>query len=510
MGAALAAALVAASIAAGIPERIGIPAWSRDAHVSFGALLAIAGSLFGGAVALSALRHHEPARKAAMTRVVAAAGCGLFAALMWQGDSVTPPRPFEPIRLDEVALASTVAFVLLLLAWSCSRLGNRRGDAAARAVGTTTIVYLALMAVNGIARDVGWYGELSRSERMTRALGALVVCMIGMTVLLGVIACLRVKERMRLGSAARRAQWAESVVAASTRQAAQLVGAHHQFLGSAAALARLVWSPFGEHDDAGAQPVVNLEALSPARSMRIVKFDLSERARQAVLSRIRHDLAQPGWLQQQYERAVSFFRGHLAFESGRDVADLAHVRPEHDPSTELPTEEPEAPEGTRWSFARRLSDGSLDLELRRATADDIGGDIFNKYFEIADPTAPADSHLDTVRTSARSLAEGQAPLLPASTFHRLSLPIADDPRARFRTDIWWPSIVPAPEDVAVHSHMHDAHAVGVAPAGVVVPFVRSDWSMPFAASVLPLCEASPAVPVVPFVPRNAPFDEVAM
>lgn len=420
---------------------------------------------------------------------------------------VRAPAPVGAVRIGEVLLTALFGAALVGLAYLCHQRGARRGATAAKALGAIALVHAWLSAVGGIVREGSWYAELPLSERRLQlgqwAAGLLLL----VVATLAVIAWLRVKERLRLGAAAARLRWAEQATLTCADQAERLQVALGQLISTATALTRLAWLPFGRPVAVEDRRPAGLEDLASARSVRISRFELSEQGREALLTRIRREVAKPGWLQHEYAEVLHLFRPELAHQTGRDVASLAHLRPEQDAAIEAGGEATFGrPESDRWAFARMLDEGLFDRARRERVAGLASGQIFGLYFERDERQRGGGEAFETIEDLGGELVRGSAPHLPATFFRRMSLPVADDPRARFTPQVWWPtSVVPPPEsllDVAVH----ESEPVDAASAGLVLAFVRSDWTSPFAVSSLPLSEA--AAPIVSN--GHAPFEEHLM
>src|SRR5688572_14912861 len=124
----------------------------------------------------------------------------------------------------------------------------------------------------------------------------------------------------------------------------------------------------------------------------------------------------------------------------------------------------------------------------------MSAQAYGPYFEQENPQERKNNALVTNQRFGETLVAGRTPERPAALFQRLDLPTADDPRAQFRPTVWWPtSAVPLPPHLEQWD-VREARPVDAGQAGIVFPFVRSDWSEPFAVSALPLVHApSPAL-----------------
>ncbi|MPY91965.1 MAG: hypothetical protein GEV08_02550 [Acidimicrobiia bacterium] len=500
------------AVLSGLAEAAGLLEWDEDQRT-------VAWLALSGVALMSALACAVPVLKGprvggqsilgkARVELGVLFGVLVLLAAAAQDAVVLAPPPIGAVRVGEVLLTSLFGAALLALAALCHGRGGRRGPTAAKAVGAILLVHVTLSGVGGVVRQNSWYADMSSGDRRQQLLlwaGGLLVAVLATLV---TIAWLRVGERLRLGGAAARLRWAEQAALSCAGQAERLGIAHGQLVATATALNRLVWLPFGPPVTAEDRRAPELEELAGAMSLRISRFELSEHGRDALLARIRREVAKPGWLQHQYGAAVELFRPELAHRTGRDVETLAHLHPERDPSIEPSEDAPgHGPESSRWALARMLHEGTFDRALRERVSDVASGQVFGLYFERDDRQRGGDEALETIQELGGELVRGRAPQLPASFFRRMPLPVADDPRARFCPRVWWPSkVVPAPQglpDVAVH----ESEPVDAGAAGLILAFVRSDWTMPFASSDLPLSEfPAPAVATN----GHAPFDEHVM
>ena len=136
-----------------------------------------------------------------------------------------------------------------------------------------------------------------------------------------------------------------------------------------------------------------------------------------------------------------------------------------------------------------LYDRRFDDDLRTSASRLALDNVLEQYFQRLDSIA-TDAGTDSgLGTFADKLVAGQPPRLPAQLFSRMALPVADDPRARYSTRVWWPAAAltcPATnsnvERVEIDHDNRDA---------LILPFIRTDWSQPFALHRLPIAPTRP-------------------
>jgi hypothetical protein len=403
--------------------------------------------------------------------------------MSWWDHQVDVGAPLGTVGLGETVLVVMVVAVVLEVLLFCSAENTRRGAAASRLCFAVLLGYLALSIVGGVVRGDGWYADLADSTRQRWFVATALTLVVWMVVVLVAIAAARVRERLSIAQAGARLRWNDDATRRTAEEIRRLRVALRQFHGTAVAIDRLVWWPFGR--PTGLAPATDRRDLPtiPALKLQVLEHAPTDRGRRAIVARIRRDVAAPGWLLRQYRRAVEAFTAQYSLEGG---ATGQVPRPETDATVETPTPDPVATgTGPRWLFAAALYRGDLDAELRTAGSRAALGGVLEPYFQRADPSvgqAPSE-----VSRFTRGIAAGQPPAVPARMFERMSLPVSGDERARYVTDLWWPSDAMPPPEVAdqKRTHLHDIPTVHDGPLGLVVPVVRADLSPTFPLHRLP-------------------------
>ena len=209
-----------------------------------------------------------------------------------------------------------------------------------------------------------------------------------------------------------------------------------------------------------------------------------------MMSRIRQEVADPGWLRRQYQVAVDAFQPRYAFRMGRALDPGSVRRPEADPAPEDPSLGSDSPgQGIRWMFADMLYRGSFDNELRSVGSRVALDAVIEMYFARSVANEGEDADMESF---GGALVAGAAPSLPVHLFSKAGLPIAGDPKAQFSTSIWWPRGISHPRtDRPVE--INEVSVSTDSRTGLVVSFLRSDWSVAMPLSAWPFAISSPDV-----------------
>lgn len=495
------AALLAtvALVSTGAAEVVGADRWSPQVRTVLGLSLAAIAVVVGGGAIVAAFREHAEQRR----HLQALLGLLLLTAVIAFGlgaDVRLSTDVFGKMYGRELVLFITVLTALVLVARAAARLQSASGDAAARVVGTVALGYLSLSVVGGVVRPGGWYERTDASTRLRWGLTTMSLLGLAMVCLLAWILQRRLQERLRLRDEAERLRWETAVAVHASRSASALRAAHAQMLGTAVALARLLRKPFGDvpSQEDLRPPEPNL--LCSANKVQIQRFDLDQRAFETLVARIRHQLARHGWLQQQYEAAVEAFRGEMASLYGTDPEEISRARPEDDPSSAPLDGSGRLPPGMRWDFVRVLFDGRLDAALGAALERLATDELLSGYIDR--PGGRIDGSPSSIREFAAPLALASPPRLSAELFERQDLPTGDDPRAKLQPTLWWPKdAVEAPADLDIELMPTRVHDTGE--RGMVLTFVRTDWSVPMALSQLPV--AAPGSRSQPTIDPDGPI-----
>lgn len=487
MGGLVALLVTLVAVQLGLPQLIGVDEWSGRTTTLIGVVLAAVALIAAGAAA-AAVGAFDPTnddrlKLTAKLVVITAAGALAFGAS--RDTRVGEGSLLGASRVSEIAFFITVIALLVTMARSESRLRTPAGDAAARLTGSVTLAYVALSFMGGLARPSGWYESLDSSVRLRLWWMSLVLVVVAMLLVLGLIATRRVKERLRLRDEAARFRWRADAAIKVGQQMSALRAAEQQMLGSTTALARIFRRPFGNVAKIPDERPDDPGRYCPANKVQIQRFDLDQRAREMLVARIRHQLADVGWLVKQYEAAVEAFRPELAMLYGIDPDEESGVRPELDPTSDVFVGSAgSVPRGVRWDFVRLLYAGTLDPALQAPLGELATDELLSGYIDR--PGGRIDGSPSSIAEFAAPLATGVAPDLPVNLFSRLDLPVAGDAATRLNATLWWPrNAVDVPRshesgDVEV------AHVYNAGSRGLIIPFIRTDWSVPLPLRSLPV------------------------
>lgn len=471
-------------IALGVPRWIRMTEWSVATRTSLGVLMAAAalGTAIGTGVAVGAFRSTEERRNLTAAKLMAIAWIGAVGiGLAWSDRLRGTTRDLLP---PELVFFVTVLLCLLVVARAAVDLDTAGGRGAARLIGSIALGYVALSVIGGVEREGGWYYDLTTSERAYLIFFTVGILVIAMAIVLALIARRRVSERLRLRDAAARLRWLVDTSRGTARQVSSLTAAENQAIGTATALVRLFRLPFGHLrgilDD---RPVAPNEYCS-AKKVQIHRFDLDPRAQQLLTARIRHQLGGVGWLVRQYENAVRAFRPELAMLHGADPEDLSSVRPEEDPSAPRYWGSLDLPRGVRWDFVRLLYSGRLDAALQAPLGELATDELLSGYIDRSG--GRIDGSPSSIGEFAAPLALKRPPPLPFYLFVDGDLPTATDDRVHLRSRLYWPTNAVRLPSGTVHNSIVTTRIHDAGSKGIVIPFVRVDWSETMALSQLPL------------------------
>lgn len=487
MGGLVALLVTIVAVQLGLPQMVGVDDWSGRTTTLVGVVLAAVALVAAGATAaaVGAFEAANDDRLKLTAKMVVITAVGVLAFGASRDARVGEGSLLGASRVSEIVFFLTVIALLVTMARSESRLRTPAGDAAARVTGSVTLAYVALSVMGGLVRPSGWYQSLDSSVRLRLWWMSFALILAAMAVVLGVIATRRVKERLRLRDEAAKLRWRAGAAIAVGQQLSALRAAEQQMLGSATALARIFRRPFGNVAKIPDERPDDPGRFCPANKVQIQRFDLDQRAREMLVARIRHQLADVGWLVKQYEAAVEAFRPELAMLYGLDPDEESRARPELDPTSEAFLGAPASlPRGVRWDFVRMLYAGTLDRALQAPLGKLATDELLSGYIDR--PGGRIDGSPSSIAEFAAPLATGVAPDLPVSIFSKLDLPVAGDEATRLKPTLWWPSnAVDLPRshasgDVEV-AHVHNAGS-----QGLIIPFVRTDWSVPLPLRSLPI------------------------
>ncbi|MFT7394663.1 MAG: hypothetical protein ACI83Y_002342 [Candidatus Azotimanducaceae bacterium] len=465
----------------GLARAFGIDTWGFDtrvrlAQIGFVLIVAILAAL------LAAGLRGTPALQGAFITCVIVLIFGASIALRnWQVEWRLV-APVGTIRVGEFLLVATVVVLIAMVLIFCLRQPTVRGATAARVTGVVAVVFAAAIAVVATVRPDSWYASASNSELRSagiRWFTTLAICLIVVLILLLV---LRIRERLTVEDLRSRLRWGSDAAERAVAERARLSQSLRQWHGTATAIARIIWEPFGKVRDGAGQSVDDVGIDGDLRKLQIYVRDPREEELFGVMSRIRHEVADPGWLLRQYRVAVEAFQPQYSFRTGRPVVPGDLRRPETDPAPEDPALGAGTPgTGIRWTFAEMLADGAFDNQLRAVGGEVAVDAVLEMYF--ARPTA--DDSVDADLSSfAGDLVQGTSASLPVHLFERSGIPVAGDERAQFSTTIWWPGGVARPSTNRTVS-FSPLKVSADGSRGLVACFVRSDWSQPMPLAHVP-------------------------
>ena len=464
-------------------EKLGVLEWGYDTRIR----LALAGSallLIALAALLAAgLRGSSDLGKAyATTGLILVVGTLIMIGNWGQ----TERLGLGPVRVGEFALVLTLAIEFVVVIAFCSVQATRHGDTAARLAAIIAIIFGGAVIVVSVVRPSGWYAEVSPDS--FRSIGIRLTLTLAILLLIALLVTLvvRVRERLTVDELSLRLRWASVAAEAAAAERARLRQALRQWHGTAAAISRTVWSPFGAFAENGQKPLGEIELGAEIRKLRLYVHEPRNEDLLGVMSRIRQEVADPGWLLRQYRVAVEAFQPDYAFKTGRAVESGQIRRPEADPVPEDPWLAADVPgNGVRWMFDEMLYDGSFDRDLRAVGSEVALDAVLESYFSRTTPAPGEDADLHGF---SEPLVAGEKSSLPVYLFSKIGLPIAGDAKAQYRTTVWWPSSIRRPRKLD-HTTVIATTVSTAGLAGLVVPFVRSDWSEPMALGQLPFSGA---------------------
>jgi len=492
MGLVVAAIVAVTAIGFGWAEAIGVRDLTRTGRTAVGAVIAFLTLAVAFVAAVAGLRKSPGLRRAAWITMSTTFAAGMMIGIALADKRWDPGYPFSTIRAGEAVLTLTVIMCVVEALVFCASRRTATGRAGARLAGGALIGYVTVVLIGSVVRASGWYARVDKDLLRERTVVACALLFLLLVLLLLLVAAIRVRERLSINTAAARLAWSIQTAHAMASAVKRLRTAVRQYHGTAAAITRIVWWPFG-------RPVVASEARQPLADgvvlplkLQVLQYEFSDRGRTAMLARIRRQVADAGWLQRQYGAAVEGFRPAFALQTGRDLESVAGRRPETDAAVDALDTATSRFTTVRWEFARLLFDGGFDRDLRQAGTSAAMEEVLEQYFQRADGVAGARS--SGIGDFGAELVAGQVPALDPSLFERLPLPVSGDERAQYHTTVWWPTeAMPAP--VVNHgATIRPCEVAQESVVGMIVPFVRSDWSMVFPLHRLPIAPERSALP----------------
>ena len=351
------------------------------------------------------------------------------------------------------------------------------------AVGTVIVAsssyYSPLQPLSRIANTENV--EIDRWTDSDRLRAFIIVVIVGLAlaaaglIMIGII-WVRVEYRNRSRGARFRFAVDEARTASRARRRLQLLTV--QWLGTAAAITRVMWRPLGTVTSATVDRDETYTADETLLKFQAATLELTPRGEELLLTRLRALLVEPGWLTNQYRRAATSF---MAAEPSIIASDL---HPDDWPTPQTCESAPNidtvldgTAEGRRWSFMRSLYDGVLDSALQEAVTDYSPSEVFATVLDTTQ-AANTRSHVENETSDPHEFFET---LLPTG---RQDLPkglvsmafTAADARRSLTPHVSWPQeLIPKKlENCTEIGHMS---TLGI--AGAVITAVRCDVSPPF-------------------------------
>lgn len=479
----VAATLGVIAVFSGFAESIGVDSWSYDDRFKVLVTSSVVLQVLLAGLLIVGLRG-QPRLPVAFVIAGFIALVGLVISLfLWEAPEYSLGF-IGTVRIGELTYALTIGAVFIVVLVCCALEHTQRGRVAARFTGVLAIGFLMVAAVTAVVRPpTSWYSTVAEANqlgsygiRWTAILGCVLLVVLISTMVL------RVRERLTVDRLRQNLTWASASAELAVVERTRLAQALRQWHGSAAALARTVWSPFGKLIEDDEAPAPNAAVDGEIRKMQLFVLEPREEDLLGVMSRIGQEIADPGWLRRQYQVAVDAFQPRYAVQTGRAVGLGSIRRPEADPAPEDPSLGAESPgSGIRWVFADMLLGGKFDDELRVAGTKLALESVLEMY--LARGHVGEDKNAD-IASFGEALVDGEAQNLPVHLFAKAGFPVAGDARAQFSTQIWWPRGISRPQTRRL-AQIHETTVSANSSSRLVIPFLRSDWSPAMPLKQLP-------------------------
>lgn len=333
----------------------------------------------------------------------------------------------------------------------------------------------------GIIARVAHLSDPTRQRLLfiSLAVGAALVAAV-----LGKIAIEQVRKEMAREKWSGDLLWFISEARRSSSENRKLELLFGQWLGTAAVLSRVIWSPGGVPTDGEA----HLE-LASLPSLDLKKFSsadltLTARGNELLTDRIRSSIIHPGWLTAQYDRvSESFVASTPRIINERVPRDEWRMPESCQSVASLSDIVNGLADGDRWSFARALFDCDFDPILASISDSIELGDLYGSVIHASDASRIDDKNLGsaTAQEFFESLMPTKQQKLPNGLVEGVVF-ISDDPKAEMHTSVVWPSAFTGLELTTqdwIHELKPDSR---VGASGGIVTAVRVDSSKSFALS----------------------------
>jgi len=485
LGGVLTVALTALILGFGVAEAVGIDTWSEGTRYFIGLVIAI---LWLGAAALCLLSAQRMIKsKSKWIPWIACGGILGASGLVWAVLSLfmgwwtlasTPIQELGIILGVIACLAISTVFAFIAR--------NRGHRTMAKLIGILLMSYVSIALIGTLVRLNGWFLAFGSSTIRSVCLKITIMSLAVSLGLFVAIVFFRVRERLALYSALDRIKHSADSARLVAADIVRLHAIYQQFLGTALALNRVLQLPFGarpanEYEGPGHQERFGAYKVS------LHYFELEGKARKGALARIRRLVAERGWMFRQYMEGAKAFVPEFAFQTGRDPDEIEGISPESDQTVGRVTPNHMIPgSGPRWRFAEILYEGGFDNDLERAGVNAALSDALTKYLTPSTDTDDDEGIHLGVLEHGRELVSGDRPPLASEVFAHLDLLTAGDVRAVLDSTVWWPVELEEPEQLQERTTIRSTSVDRSDPTRLVIEFIRSDWSMQFPLSRIPL------------------------
>jgi|GEM_PF-2151922 len=485
IGGLLTLAFTALVLGFGVVQIIGVDTWSQRTRYMVG--LAIAALWLGlAAVCLAAAQRMIKSKGKWVPweicgGILLGSGVAWVLFTMFASSWAFIAAPVQELGIIAGVIACLV--VALVAAVSARAPGHRT---TAKLIGILLMSYVAITLIGILVRLNGWLPQQAestvRSICLKIALSAVVLALL----LFSSLTYFRVRDRLSWNLSLKMIGHSAESARSTAGEIVRMHAIYQQYLGTALALNRVLQMPFGGRPPEDFEPPAE-PAPFPAYKVSLHYFRLEGKSRMGALARIRRLVAERGWMLRQYRKAAEAFVPEFAFQTGRDPDEIDSLRPEIDQTVGKVTPDHTVPgSGPRWRFAEILNEGGFDADLERAGVEASLDDALTKYLTPnADPNDEESLHLGILEHGLE-LVSGERPPLNAEVFTHMDLPTARDDRAKFATTVWWPTVLTVPEGLSVGTEIRAAAVDRSDPSRLVIEFVRSDWSVRFPLSRIPL------------------------
>jgi hypothetical protein len=469
----------------GVAQVIGVETWSQQTRYLVG--LAIAALWIGtAAVCLAAAQRMIKSKRkwipwGVCGGILLSSGVAWVLLTMFANSWSFIAAPVQ--ELETIGGVIACLGIALVASVRARTAGHRT---MAKLIGIVLMSYVSIAVVGVLVRINGWLPQQAESTVRSICLKIALAAITLALVLFCSLTYFRVRDRLSLNFSLKMIQYCAESARSTAGEIVRLHAVYQQYLGTALALNRVLQMPFGGRPPAEFELPAEPTPF-PAYKVSLHYFLLEGKARMGALARIRRLVAERGWMLRQYRKAAEAFVPEFAFQTGRDPDEIDGLRPEIDQTVGKVTPDHTVPgNGPRWRFAEILNEGGFDADLERAGVEASLDDALTKYLTPnADPTDEASLHLGILEHGLE-LVSGERPPLNAEVFTHMELPTARDHRATFETTVWWPTVLTAPVGLPIGTEIRAAAVDRSDPSRLVIEFVRSDWSVRFPLSVVPL------------------------